>query len=124
MKKVLFLISKLTGGGAERALCNLTLGFPKDVEIDILVNSESDEDYPHAGNVISLGMPKRNKLSLGYQMIALIRRYYMLVKFKKSKNYDACISFMDSANIANILTGKKYCKTILSRRSWLNICYD
>lgn len=120
LKRVLFVISKLTGGGAERALCNLTLGFPEDLIVDIMVNSESDYDYPHKGNVISLGMPHRNNLSLFYQMIAFVKRYFKLVSLKKSGNYDMCISFLDSANIVNVLTGKKKCKIILSVRNNLS----
>ena len=56
MKKILFVITMLGGGGAERALCNLTFAMPPDIEFDILVSYESDYDYPHKGNVISLGM--------------------------------------------------------------------
>ena len=116
MKKILFLISTLRGGGAERALCNVTLAMPEDVEVDILVNSLSETDYPHRGNVISLNMPSKDQLSLPYQLKAFVQRLILLRKLKKEKNYDACISFMDSANVANVLTGKKYCKVILSVR--------
>lgn len=119
MKKVLFLISTLTGGGAERTLCNITLALPGEVEADILVNSESDKDYPHKGNVISLNFPKQKKLSLAYQIKSVIRRIITLRKLKKN-GYDACISFMDSANIANILSGGKRCKVILSVRTNLS----
>lgn len=120
MKKILFLISTLRGGGAERALCNITLAMPEDVEIDILVNSLSKIDYPHRGNVISLNMPPKESFSLFYQMVAFIKRFVVLKKIKKNNNYNACISFMDSANIANILTGKKFCKAILSVRVTLS----
>lgn len=119
MKKVLFLISTLTGGGAERTLCNITLALPGEVEVDILVNSESDKDYPHKGNVISLNFPKQKKLSLAYQIKSVIHRMITLRKLKKN-GYDACISFMDSANIANILSGGKKCKTILTVHTYLS----
>ena len=38
-KKVLFVIRELAGGGAERALSNITMNFPKDWEIDLLMNN-------------------------------------------------------------------------------------
>ena len=38
MKKILFVITMLGGGGAERALCNLTFAMPADIEYDILVS--------------------------------------------------------------------------------------
>lgn len=54
MKKILFCITSLNGGGAERALANITLAMPEDVIIDILVNCENKEyDYLHRGTVIS-----------------------------------------------------------------------
>lgn len=120
MRRILFLISTLRGGGAERALCNITLAMPEDVEVDIVVNSLSEADYPHKGNVISLNMPPKDKLSLTYQLKAFIKRNNKLRKLKREKKYDACISFMDSANVANVLTGNKYCKVILSVRVTLS----
>lgn len=121
-KKILFLISTLTGGGAERALCNLTLALEGQADIDILVNGTSDEDYPHGGTVLTTGMPFTKNLTIFYQIKAFLARFKTLKKLKKEGNYDACISFMDSANFANVLTGNKYCKTILSERVTLSSC--
>lgn len=120
MKKILFVITMLGGGGAERALCNLTFAMPSDVAFDILVSYESDYDYPHKGNVISLGMKPIGKLTLSFQVKSFFKRIIALKRLKKKNHYDACISFMDSANIANILTGKQYCRTIVSIRNTLS----
>ena len=60
MKSVLFVIPYLYNGGAERALSNITTHFPKDWEIDILVNSDKVKDYPFRGNILSLGIDKEN----------------------------------------------------------------
>ena len=46
MKKILFCITSLNGGGAERALANITLAMPEDVIIDILVNCEKSYSFP------------------------------------------------------------------------------
>lgn len=121
-RKILFIISTLTGGGAERALCNITCALPEEVYADILVNYETEEDYAHKGHVISLGMPKRKNYSLLYQFLAAVKRYSCLRKLKAKGGYDACISFMDSANIANVLSGKKHCRVILSERINLSGC--
>ena len=119
--KILFFISSLENGGAERAMSNITTHLPPEVKADILVNSVSDRDYPTNANVISLGMePSLNKKSWIYQLKALCRRIPKLYSLKKQNGYDACISFMDSANICNIITGNKYCKTIVSVRTNLS----
>lgn len=114
--KILFFISSLQNGGAERAMSNITTHLPQGVEADILVNSVSENDYPTNVNIISLGMKPNVKKNYLYQLKALFKRIPKLHQLKKNGQYDACISFMDSANICNILTGNKYCKTIVSVR--------
>lgn len=113
--KILFFISSLENGGAERAMSNITTHL-SGVEADILLNSISEYDYPTQANIISLGMKPSIHKNCIYQIRALCRRIPKLYFLKKRNHYDACISFMDSANICNIITGKKYCKTIVSVR--------
>ncbi len=120
MKKVLFVISSLKKGGAERALSNITIHFPKEWDIDILINNADVIDYPFRGNIITLGIEGKTWTnSVFFQFKLLIKRIKMLRHLKKSGEYQACISFLDSANIANILSGKRYCRVILSVRSSL-----
>lgn len=114
--RILFLISTISGGGAERAMSNITTHLPQDVEADILVNSVSDRDFPTDANIINLGMKQGAIYKISYQLAASAKRIKMLRKLKKEKHYDACISFMDSSNICNILSGNNYCKTIISIR--------
>ncbi|HBV83395.1 MAG: glycosyltransferase [Lachnospiraceae bacterium] len=121
MKKILFCITRLNGGGAERALSNLTLAMPDEIQIDILVNcEESEKDYEHRGNVISIANVDKRLFRIPFPLKVLVGRYYNLWRLKKNGNYDACISFMDDSNIANILTGNQHCKVILSERSTLS----
>lgn len=119
-KRVLFVVSTLTGGGAEKVVSNLTLNFPKDIKIDILVNSVSKSDYEVRGKIISLGMKPKNNKNLLYQGKAFIKRFIKLKKLKKNKRYIACISILDSANIVNVLTGNKNIKTILTAHNTLS----
>jgi glycosyltransferase involved in cell wall biosynthesis len=114
--KILFFISTLENDGAERAMSNITTHLPDNVEADILLNSVSEHDFPTNANIISLGMKPDSSKGIGYQLIALIKRIPTLYRLKRDNHYDACISFMDSANMCNILTGNKYCKTIISVR--------
>ena len=72
MKKVLFVIETLRGGGAERAVSNIVTHFPKEWEIDILINDESLIGYPYRGNILSLSRPE--KKSFIYFTTNIIKR--------------------------------------------------
>ncbi len=115
MKRILFVIEALHRGGAERALSNICTHFPEDWEIDILVNDKSMIGYPHKGNILSLSRPERK--SFIYFVENIFKRIFYLRDLKKNNGYAACISFLDSPNISNILSGKRYCKTIVSIRT-------
>lgn len=120
MKRVLFVIPYLDSGGAERALSNITTHFPEEWDINILVNSDKFIDFPFKGEIISLGIDEKPKTgSILFQLKAFIKRVIALRRLKKQGNYSACISFLDSANVANILAGRFQCRTIVSVRNSL-----
>lgn len=117
MKKILFVISTLNTGGAQRAFSNIIMALPKDYDVNILLNDTEKMVYPYRGKIIDLGIrPEKNKTKISYQIKVLIKRYFALKKLKKEGNYTACISALESANFVNVLTGRKYCKTVLSIR--------
>ena len=117
MRKVLFVIASLHYGGAERALSNIMTHFPDHWEIDILINNETMVEFPYKGNLLSLSLPVfGDRKTPIYFLRETIKRARVLKKMKRVKDYDACISFLDSANISNVLSGNKYCKTIISMR--------
>ncbi len=116
-RRIAFVINSLSKGGAERAVSNLSLHFPDNYEIDIILNDKYSIEYPYRGNIISLGLkPRKNKLNLRYQIVLFFVRYVKLRRLKKINRYDAVISFSESANIANILSGNRFGKTIISVR--------
>lgn len=113
--KVLFVISSLKKGGAEKIVSNITTHLPEEWEIDILINDDKVIDYPFRGNILSLGIKGRQRMrSVLFQFKLLIKRIKRLKYLKKKGGYQACISFMDSANVACILSGNKYCKNIVN----------
>lgn len=118
MKKVAFIINSLQGGGAERTLSRLTMALPKDWEIDIILSDISNISYEYRGNIIDLGIPKR--MTFTYFVKSFLKRLYVLSRLKRSGRYDACVGFIDSASIANILTGNKYCKVVTTVRTTLS----
>jgi len=117
-KRVLFLISSLNTGGAQSAMANLSIALSALYDIDWLLNSDEKKAYDYYGNIISLGISEpENRNDLSYQGKAFFKRLSMLKKLKKSGKYIATISFLESANIANILTRKHGTKTIISQRN-------
>ena len=117
MKKVLFVIPYLVEGGAERALSNITTHFPPEWHIDILVNDDTVDDYSYKGTILTLGFTGKMRTdSVLFQFRVFLRRVRRLRDLKKNGDYQACVSFLDSANIANVLSGRRYCRTVLSVR--------
>lgn len=115
------VISSLGTGGAQRVASNMAIGLPKDCQVDFLLNDKEDIYYPYRGRIIDLGMkPQKNKLSVLYQGKVFFKRVSKLRYLKRTEKYDAVYSFLDSANIANILSGKRYCKTVISIHSKLS----
>lgn len=117
----LFVISTMSDGGAQRVMSNLLMGLPESWRIDLLLNDDGPRDYPCRGRIISLGMQEeKNKQQVGYQFKVLMRRLRKLKELKRTEKYDFCVSFMDSANIANVLTPYGKTKSILSEHIYLS----
>lgn len=120
-KKVAFMVSSMNTGGAQRMVSNIITHFPKEWDIDLILNSSENLIYPYRGHIIDLGIQEpTDRKRLIYQGKVLVKRIKVLYKLKKKNQYAAVISFLDSANVANILTGNKYSKTIISVRTRLS----
>ena len=117
-EKLLFIISSLNTGGAQAAMAKLSLALSKDYEIDWILNSDENIIYDYRGNIHSLKMAEpKDRSSYGYILKTFFKRLSVIGKMKKKGGYKACISFLDSANIANVMTGRHGSKIILSQRS-------
>jgi len=119
MKKVLFVIRALAGDGAERALSNIITHLPEEYEVDLLLNHEDLAVFPYRGRLLTLDIPPARGKGLRFlwgQIAALAKRTGCLRKLKRENHYDACVSFLDSANISNVMSGNRHCKTVVSIR--------
>lgn len=115
MKKILIVCSTLNTGGAPKIISNVTTHLPDDWDADILLNSGENIEFPYKGNIISLSIPEpKSRTSFGYQGKVFLKRWKKISQLKKANHYKACISFMDSANVVNILTGNKRCEVIIN----------
>jgi len=121
MPKLLFICSSLNTGGAQRVLSNILIYLPREWEFDILLNDSSSITYPYQGNLIDLGIKTAtDKNSLFYQGRAFFLRWNKVTQLKKQKHYDYVVSFLESANILNIITKTKESQSILTSHNVLS----
>lgn len=120
-KRILFVVSTLNNGGAQKIISNIIMNLPKEWDIDLVLNDTDNIVYPYRGNIIDLGLrPQLDKTSVWYQAKVFFRRMIKVYQCKKTGSYAACISALVSANAVNVLTGKKYCKTILTEHNYMS----
>lgn len=103
-KKIIFFIPTLAIGGGERVVSQLSLGFNKDIE-KIIVLFKEEISYPYDARIISLDVNFSGRLfSRIYNLTVGFLKFKSLVKREKP---DYVISFGNSANIINILSGSR-----------------
>ncbi|HRE51712.1 MAG TPA: glycosyltransferase [Flavitalea sp.] len=123
-KNLLLLINQLHSGGAEKVMASLSVEFSAFYNITLVIfNDPGKIDFPYNGELIAIPLPyssdthHNNPFKRGIRFFYLIRK---LRKIKKQKNIDVSISFLEAANIVNILSSTRE-KLILSVRSYLSL---
>ena len=117
-KRIALVVNSLSGGGAERTVSNLSRGLSEKYDVDIVLNDDEHIDYPYKGKIISLHMlPDMERMGMVYQLVAVVKRIHVLRYLKKSGQYAAALSFSEMTNAANVLSGNRYTKTIVSVRN-------
>lgn len=123
-KNILLLINQLHSGGAEKVTASLSVEFSAFYNITLVIfNDPGKIDFPYNGELIAITLPyssdphHNNSFKRGVRFFYLIRK---LRKIKKQKNIDISISFLEAANIVNILSSKRE-KLILSVRSYISL---
>lgn len=97
---IIFVVSALHGGGAERVIATLANGFAENDEIvTILMIAGSEQEYPLSDkiNVISIGQQSHGKLSAKLNRIWNMRSYF------KRYSQSTIISFSTTTNMFTIL---------------------
>ena len=100
MKNVMLIIQKLNGGGAERAVANLSKDLSKYYNVTLVVFDGSEISYPYCGKLIDLKLPaKKNKIK---KLLYFLKRVRIVRKIKQKEEIYCSISFMPGANIVNV----------------------
>jgi len=114
MKKILFIVPSLSGGGAERVVTNLSREISEENEVYIAVFSSERKDYEYRGRLLDLETKEENRIVRNIKSLARLK------KIKKSIKPDVSISFLPEPNLMNVLTKQKNEKTIISVRNMLS----
>ncbi len=118
--KIAFIISSLNMGGAQRAVSNIVMTLSDDWDIRLILNTDENIVYPYKGEIVSLGIHGGgDRNGLIYQIRVWFKRYRYVKTMKKNEDFDAVVSFLDSANILNLSTGKSG-KNIVSVRNCIS----
>ena len=116
MANVLFLIEHLKGGGAERVVCELSAELEVKHHVCIAYFMDLGTTYRHCKDVVDIGVPgSKNKIK---KISNLIKRVKIVRKIKIERKIDVTISFINNANLVNVLSGVSYnicsIRTVLS----------
>ena len=117
MKNIGILIHIVGKGGAEHVAARLSNLLSKHYNVYFIVFSQQyPPSYSFSGHFINLNIPPTtNVFKRG---LAAIKRIIRLRKVKKEYKLDCVISFLENANVVNVLSNNKKCKTIVSIRNY------
>ena len=125
MKKILFLIPSLVGGGAERVMVTLANGLSKEYDVEILTLTSTNSFYEVADRVkldsIGCKTDKSNVVTkILSKLKSAVKGFLGIKKAIKEKSPDVMISFLNAASFPLVLLRtfcKLPCKIIVSERA-------
>lgn len=103
-KNIVLLVPSLKNGGAERVVSRLASLLSENYSVKVVLFDGSNIDYECDAPIISLNEKASSSDTLLHKILRFIRRLYKYKKFKKENSIDLTYSFIDSANIVNILS--------------------
>ena len=111
-KKILFVNSRLSGGGSERVMTLLANHFANNEDYEVkmvLIRDDIKEVYDLNSNVEKI----RFKYNTSNKIMRGLKRIILLNKLFKEYNPDYIISFMIDVNIYTILAGFRFLDRII-----------
>lgn len=102
IENIAIIITKLNGGGAERAASNLSIELSKKYNIILIVFDGRNITYPYKGTLIDLKIKDSN--SFFERVINVFKRVRKVRKIKNLYKIQCSISLLDGPNIVNVLS--------------------
>lgn len=105
VKRVLFFVNSLSGGGAERVCLNLSeelhsMGY--ECDYIILYNQDNDYQIPDYINVFSVGIPRKGNTV--QKIAALIKSVGLVNGYLKAKSYDLITAHLPMSHVFASMT--------------------
>lgn len=119
IKKVIFFIPTLSGGGAERVVSELSCNLPECIR-QYIVLFHDKISYPHRAELMSLGLDDDDSRNIFVKAMRIIKRVVRFKKVVDAVRPDVVISFLQ-ANTVNLLTRqcskKNMYRAVISERT-------
>lgn len=114
INKVILFIPSLSGGGAEKIVSELSLNFPKNIEV-IIVLFWNKISYFYNGKLISMNsLPSKN---IFIRLFHFCNRVYKFKKILNIEKPNIVISFLNGPNFVNIVTANQSIINVVSFQS-------
>ena len=109
------IISNLSGGGAQRVVSNLSFGLSSYFKLYIILHDGKRIDYPYEGQLVDLETP----VGKGFlkKTAVFMKRILKLREVKRRVKPYTVVSFLESSNFINLLSGGKS-RNIISVRNY------
>lgn len=112
-KNIAFILPRLSNGGMERVAAALSKEIKKKYNLTIISLLVDDERYDFGGEIIEINKTiEKNFIGKIFNFLDRVKK---IDKIKREKNIDLTLSFEQTCNILNLLTGKE--KKIISIHS-------
>ncbi|UII79911.1 glycosyltransferase family 4 protein [Flagellimonas sp. CMM7] len=110
-RKIAFVISKLSSGGAQRVIATLANNLIHTFDITIITYSNQTSFYKLDENIKVLSCFESNKIQSSKNFIQSIKLNYRIYRaisdFLREKNIELVIGFITQSNVFSILAAKK-----------------
>ncbi|HUL00605.1 MAG TPA: glycosyltransferase [Nitrospirota bacterium] len=113
MMKIAIVVPTLAHGGAEKVASQLSKFMSSKSQMQVIV-MKSDIEFDYSGTLVNMNVNTILERKVISRLINTIKITYKLYKLKKAESYGAVISFLELANIPNILSGST--RTLISVR--------
>jgi len=131
-KKIALLLPSLSGGGAERMAGLVSKKLAETNDVYIMLFNKEKMPYEYSGEIIDLDFNAIHKKykkygSLIYKILLPFKYREITKRVKKIREtyqIDACISFLETSNLLNLLSTNKGKKSILSTRNYRSLRND